>query len=148
MLEYYFDMLYTHAHTSKKRGRPTLIMGDIQARQFSEKEYIQAMADAYLNTDLNARFIHNRAATLLPPAPDDGIHGIFLGDILIVDRSIKPKPGYVILAEVDGQYCLRRLLLNKRNLYLADDKGYIPPWRVSGQEYFHGVVTANIHPQI
>jgi hypothetical protein len=53
---------------------------------------IQGVADGYLNTDLNARFIHNRAATYLPLAPDDGIESISVDDTLIVDRSLSPKP--------------------------------------------------------
>ncbi len=106
---------------------------------------IQGVADGYLNTDLNARFIQNKAATYLPLAPDDGIEGIFMGDVLIVDRSLNPKPGRVILAEIDGQYCLRRLVRNGTALLLVDDKGFVPPRLANESDYYHGTVTHTVH---
>jgi DNA polymerase V len=121
-------------------------MGDILSR-LEKQALIQGVADGYLNTDLNARFISNKAATYLPLAPDDGIEGIAVGDTLIVDRSLKPKPGRVILAEIDGQYCLRRLVRNGTALLLVDDKGYAPPRHVTESDYYHGTVTHNIHSQ-
>jgi DNA polymerase V len=99
-------------------------MGDALSRLESQ-ELIQGVADGYLNTDLNARFIQNKAAIYLPLAPDDGIEGISIGDVLIVDRSLKPKPGRVIWAEVDGQYCLRRLIKQGSALLMVDDKGHV-----------------------
>jgi DNA polymerase V len=112
----------------------------------ARKEKTQAVADAYLQCDLNARFIHNKAATYLPPAFDDGIDGIFMGDTLIVDRSVKPRPGLVIVAEVDGEYCLRRIVQDRGRILLTDDKGYVPPRLATGIDYSHGVVLFSIHP--
>ncbi len=119
-------------------------MGDTLSR-LEAQALTQGVAEGYLNTDLNARFIQNKAATYLPLAPDDGIEGISIGDTLIVDRSLKPKAGRVILAEVDGQYCLRRLLRQGTALLLVDDKGYVHPRLVTECEYYHGTVTHNIH---
>ena len=67
-------------------------MGDALARPKDDPAYVQAMADAFLNADLNARLIRNRAATFLPPAPDDAIDGVFIGDLLIVNVGGSP-PG-------------------------------------------------------
>jgi SOS-response transcriptional repressor LexA len=114
-------------------------MGDT----LSHPAMTQGVAYGYLNTDLNARFISNKAATYLPLAPDDGIEGISVGDTLIVDRSLKPKAGRVILAE----YCLRRLIRNGTALLLVDDKGYAPPRHVTESDYYHVTVTHNIHSQ-
>lgn len=119
-------------------------MGDMLSRLDSQA-LIQGLADGYLSTDLNARFIQNKAATYLPLAPDDGIDGIAVGDTLIVDRSLKPKPGRVILAEIEGQYCLRRLIKQGSALLLIDDKGYVPPTLATENEYYHGTVTHTIH---
>lgn len=119
-------------------------MGDALSR-LDSKALIQGVADGYFNTDLNARFIQNKAATYLPLAPDDGIEGISIGDVLIVDRSLKPKPGGVILAEIDGEYCLRRLVKQGSLLLIMDDKGYVPPRPVTETEYYHGTVTHTIH---
>ena len=119
-------------------------MGDILPRLESQA-LIQGVADGYLNTDLNARFIQYKSATYLPLAPDDGIEGISIGDVLIVDHSLKPKPGRVIWAEIDGQYCLRRLVKQGSALLMVDDKGYVPPRLVTEAEYYHGTVTHTIH---
>lgn len=121
-------------------------MGDALSRPSEDSAYVQAMADAFLNSDLNARLIHNKVATLLPPAPDDGIDGIYLGDLLIVDRSISPKAGSVIFTEIAGEFCLRRLRRYGKDLVLEDDKGYTPPRRVTNEDFFRGTVTYSIHP--
>jgi len=34
--------------------------------------------------------------------------GIFTGDLLIVDRSLKPKSGDIVIAELDGELLVRR----------------------------------------
>lgn len=39
--------------------------------------------------------------------------GIFDGDVLIVDRSIEPSIGQVVLAEVDGEFTVKYLANNK-----------------------------------
>ncbi|WP_303674821.1 LexA family protein [Vampirovibrio chlorellavorus] len=123
-------------------------MGDALARPDQPgDDFTQALADGYLNTDLNARFIRNKPTTFLCPAPDDGIEGIFPGDTLIVDRSLKPQPGKVILADIDGEYCLRRLVQDRNRLLLVDDKGYAVPRVVMNADYYHGTVTFNIHAQ-
>jgi len=112
-----------------------------------KQQIIQGIVDGYLNADLNQRFITNQASTYLPIAPDDGIEGIFTGDVLIVDRSIRPKHGCVILTEIEGEYCLRRLVKNGNAMALVDDKGYVPPRLVTDDDYYHGTVTHNIHSQ-
>lgn len=119
-------------------------MGDVLSR-LDSKALIQGVADGYLNIDLNARFIQNKAATYLPLAPNNGIEGIYAGDTLIVDRSLKPKPGRVILAEIDGEYCLRRLVRQGSALLMVDDNGYVPPRQVTETECYHGTVTYTIH---
>ena len=78
-------------------------------------------AEGYLNTDLNARFIRNRAATYLFPACSDGIEGIHKRDILVVDRSLSAKPGRVIVANIEGEYQLRRIEKQGSRIALVTD---------------------------
>jgi len=120
-------------------------MGNIMT--LKKKQVVQGIVDGYLDIDLNDRFIMNPAATYLPLAPDNGIDGISAGDVLIVDRSIRPKPGCVILTEMDGEYCLRRLIKQGETMALVDDKGYVPLRLVTEDDYYHGTVTHNIHVQ-
>lgn len=111
-------------------------------------EFIQALSDGLLNTDLNARYIQHKAATYLCPAMDDGIDYIYSRDLLVVDRSIKPQSGRVIIVAMEGRYCLRRLIKNQGQLLLVDDKGYVLPYPVTELEAYAGTVTASIHEHV
>lgn len=120
-------------------------MGDALARPDSD-DYTQIVADAYLISDLNARFIRRKSSTWFPIAPDDGIEGIFMGDVLIVDRAENLHPGSVVMVEIEGEYCLRRVVKDGKRLLLIDDKGYVPPRVFSDMACYHGTVFYNVHP--
>ena len=111
-----------------------------------------AAADDYMERgiDLNEQLILNKPATFFFRMNGDAMmdDGIFSGDILIVDRSIKPLSGKLIVAVLDGELLVRRiqrnattvelLCANKRmsniQLHNFDDRSNI--W---------GVVTCVIH---
>nr|WP_299241194.1 translesion error-prone DNA polymerase V autoproteolytic subunit [uncultured Halomonas sp.] len=60
--------------------------------------------------DLNERFVKRPLATFfLSVAGDSMVNlGINEGDTLIVDRSIEPRPGHIIVAMVDGEITIKR----------------------------------------
>lgn len=73
--------------------------------------------------------------------------GIFDGDILIIDRSLSPKDGDVILTLLDGELIVKRLIYrnNKPELH-SDNPDYLPVKLDSEQEItVWGVVTEVIH---
>lgn len=43
--------------------------------------------------------------------------GIFDGDLLVVDRSVTPGPGHVVVAVADGEFVIRRCSDLKRDIY-------------------------------
>ncbi|MDB5231468.1 MAG: umuD [Chitinophagaceae bacterium] len=110
-----------------------------------------AAADDYAERgiDLNEQLIQNKTATFFFRMNGDAMTGagIFAGDVLIVDRSIKAVSGKIIIAAVDGELLVRRLqtVMNRISL-LAENKRYgnmelgefsdYKPW---------GVVTYVIH---
>ena len=108
-------------------------------------EWIQAMTDGLLNCDLNARYINRKAATFICPCPNPGIEGIFPGDDILVDCSINPKPGHVVLVEIEGAYMVKRLIKEQERFILIDDAGYEPIRFLSEFDTIRGVVTCNIH---
>ena len=71
-------------------------------------------ADDYLdkNLDLNEFLIKKPAATFLVRVSGDSMieAGINDGDILIVDRSITPQYGFIVIAVVDGEFTVKRFI--------------------------------------
>ena len=61
--------------------------------------------------DLNEHLMPNRVSTFLIRARGNSMvrAGIFDGDELIVDRSIRPEDGHVVVAVVDGEMTVKRL---------------------------------------
>ena len=60
--------------------------------------------------DLNQHLIKHPAATLFVNANDDSMikAGIFCGDLLIVDRSLKPSDKKIVIVNQDGTTMVRR----------------------------------------
>jgi DNA polymerase V len=61
--------------------------------------------------DLNDRFIANPPATFFFTVKGDSMvgAGIFDGATLIVDRSLRPKSSNIVIADVDGEWMVKRL---------------------------------------
>jgi DNA polymerase V len=70
-------------------------------------------ADEYVEgkLDLNTYLIKNPPATFLVRANGDSMigAGIYSGDVLVVDRSIDPKDGKIVIAAIDGHLTVKRL---------------------------------------
>ena len=81
-----------------------------------------AAADDYMERgiDLNEQLIRNKPATFFMRVRGGSMinAGIFDGDIVIVDKSIKPKSGKIVIAVIDGEMLIRRLdmTMNKMRL--------------------------------
>ena len=60
--------------------------------------------------DLNSYFVRNRSATFAVKMQGEALidAGIMPNDILIVDRSLDPKPGDLLLVFYEGDYLVRR----------------------------------------
>ncbi len=71
-----------------------------------------AAADDYSERgiDLNEQLIRNKPATFFMRMTGSSMinAGIFDGDILIVDRSLKPQNGKIVIAVIDGEMLVRR----------------------------------------
>jgi DNA polymerase V len=72
-----------------------------------------AAADDYMERgiDLNEQLIRNKPATFFMRVRGDAMTGagIYDGDIVIVDRSIKAVSGKVVIAALNGEMLIRRL---------------------------------------
>lgn len=87
-----------------------------------------AAADDYMERgiDLNEQLIRNKAATFFMKVSGNSMikAGIFDGDIVIVDRSITPKNGTIVIAVIDGEMLIRRMekTFNKMRLVAENDQ--------------------------
>ena len=109
-----------------------------------------AAADDYMERgiDLNEQLIRNKPATFFMKV--SGISminaGIFDGDIVIVDRSIKPQSGKIVIAVIDGEMLIRRLETTMNRIRLVPETPKLATIDVSEFSDFliWGVVTCVI----
>jgi DNA polymerase V len=98
--------------------------------------------------DLNDWLIKNKLATFLVVADGDSMNFEFRsGDTLIVDRSIEPQHGQVVIACLDGEFTVKRwTVIENRHFLVASNPAY-PPIPVTKENEFQiwGVVTFAIH---
>jgi DNA polymerase V len=84
-----------------------------------------AAADDYAERgiDLNEQLIRNKPATFFMRVSGTSMinAGIYDGDIVIVDRSIKPVNGKIVIAVVDGEMLIRRYERTMNSLRLIPE---------------------------
>jgi DNA polymerase V len=107
-------------------------------------------ASDYLESpiDLNQYLIKNGAATFLVRVSGRSMINANIADqaILIVDRSLKPKHGSIIVASLDGEFICKRLQLKPRLCLLPENPEYKPIYIQHGQDLdIMGTVTAAIN---
>lgn len=70
--------------------------------------------------DLNAILITHPQASFLFRVAGESMRefGIFDGDMLVVNRAIKPCHGHIVVAVVDGEYAVKQLYLRGGRLKL------------------------------
>lgn len=97
--------------------------------------------------DLNEHLIRNKPATFVVRVTGDSMDGagISNGDELIVDRSLEPVDGNVIIAVVDGSdYVVKRLRLTTHGPELHPENPQFPILRPT-ELIVWGVVTTCLH---
>lgn len=94
-----------------------------------------AAADDYMERgiDLNEQLIHNKPATFFMKVRGESMidAGIYNGDIAIVDRSVKPANGRVVIAVLDGEMLIRRYQKTINKLLLIPGNPRLPAIDVS-----------------
>jgi DNA polymerase V len=99
--------------------------------------------------DLNRHYVRNPAATFYVRVDGDSMigAGIHSGDLLIVDRSLEPVPGKIVIAVINGEHTVKRLRREGNRIFLMAENPNYSPIVVSELEELHiwGVVTEVIH---
>lgn len=108
-------------------------------------------ADDYLerSLDLHELLVEHPEATFFVRVQGDSMTGAKMhsGDILIVDRSLTAAHGKIVVALLNGEFTVKRLVRKGQKLYLAAENPCYPPIEVTEESDFQvwGVVTYVIH---
>ncbi len=99
--------------------------------------------------DLNELLVRRPAATFFVKVSGESMAGagIHEDDLLVVDRSLRPASGDVIIASVDGEFTVKTYRRDKNGVRLEPANPDFPVIRLKpGQELdYFGKVTACIH---
>jgi DNA polymerase V len=99
--------------------------------------------------DLNDLLIKNPAATFFVRVAGASMTGAGIsdGDLLVVDRSLEPVHGKIIIAAVNGELTVKRLLKTSASWRLAAENPDYPSIEVTEELscVVWGVVTSVIH---
>ena len=128
-------------------------------KQFTQQEVktanatgFGAAADDYMEKgiDLNEQLIRNKPATFFFKMKGDAMKeaGIFDGDVLIVDRSLKLLSGKIIVAILNGELLVRRFHKNFSAAFLIPENSRYKNINLAEFSNFSvwGIVTYVIHP--
>jgi DNA polymerase V len=109
-------------------------------------------ADDYVEKtlDLNELLVKKSAATFFARAQGESMlgAGIHPNDILVVDRSIEPVPGKIVICALNGELVVKRLKRGADQWILASENPFYPdiPLHEELEMVIWGVVTNVIHP--
>jgi DNA polymerase V len=128
------------------------------SKQFTQQEVktanatgFGAAADDYMERgiDLNEELIKNKPATYFFRMKGDAMReaGIFDNNVLIVDRSVKPASGKIIVAILNGELLVRRFHKNFTSAFLIPENNRFKTINLAEFSDFTvwGVVTYVIH---
>jgi DNA polymerase V len=109
-------------------------------------------ADDYIDVgiDLNEALIRHPSSTFFLRVSGDSMTGagIHHGDLLLVDRSLEPRPQRIVVAVLDGAFTLKRLTRHRGQLRLEAANPAYPPLELHqcGDVQIWGVAIHVIHP--
>ena len=99
--------------------------------------------------DLNRYLIKNSLATFIVKSQGNCMlqAGIHSGDLLIVDRSIKPKNNSIIIASLDGDLTVKRIKISGKKFLLSSDNKDYGNVKINNESdiFIWGIVTKVIH---
>ena len=105
-----------------------------------------------LSLDLNEYIIKHPASTFYVYAKGDSMlkAGIHDGDLLVVDKSLSPIKKNIVIAIINGEFTVKRIISLNDKIYLNPDNEHYSPIEITSDMDFQvwGVVTHTIHKYI
>ena len=100
--------------------------------------------------DLNQMLIKHPSATFFLRVSGRSMinAGVHDGDILVVDRSLEPSHGKIVIASLNGELTVKRLWIEGKRVRLLAENDAYPPIDITEELDFRiwGIVTNAIHP--
>jgi DNA polymerase V len=134
------------------------ILGQTAGNSFAIALYQQAIPAGFPSPaedamseklDLNQLLIKRPTATFFLRVTGHSMvgAGIHHNDILIVDRSLPPQNGKIVIAAVNGELTVKRLKQKGHKIQLVAENESFPPIEITSETHLHiwGVVTYVIH---
>lgn len=104
------------------------MMGNVKVLGLIEAGFPTSAAEELIDTiSLDEFLINKREATYLLKVKGESMKdaGILPGDLVLVERGAEPRVGDIVIAEVDGDYTMKRYRLKGKTPYLeASNKEY------------------------
>ena len=95
--------------------------------------------------DLNQQLIKNKEATFFGRAEGDSMigAGIGNGDLLVIDKSLRPKNQDIAVCFLDGEFTVKRILIERDIIWLVAENEKYQPIKVTPENDFviWGIVT-------
>ena len=95
--------------------------------------------------DFNKELVKHPSATFCARVSGNSMidEGIDDGDILVVDKSIKPSDGKIVVSFIDGEFTLKRLAIKADGIWLCPANSDYNPIKIEDENNFQiwGVVT-------
>jgi DNA polymerase V len=99
--------------------------------------------------NLNEHLVPHPASTFFIRVEGESMvgAGIFPGDLLIIDRSLQASKNSIILAVINNEFTVKRLISKKNMLYLHAENAEFEDILITGESGFQvwGIVTYVIH---
>jgi DNA polymerase V len=136
------EMVEMEPHALKNIEIP--VLGEIECGFPSPAtDYVES------NLNLHEFLVKKPAATFFVRAKGDSMigAGIYPGDLLIVDRSINPRSSHIVVASINGEHTLKRLVTINGRTALYPENSKFKPIEINNETDFQifGVATHNIH---
>ncbi|MDQ1610305.1 MAG: polymerase [Pyrinomonadaceae bacterium] len=118
--------------TTTKWARPLFLARVPAGFPSPAEDYIEG------SLDLNRHIIKHPMATFYIRVSGDSMidAGIYPGDVLVVDRAAEVDSGDIVIARLDDELCVKRLLMKDGQIWLApENKAFEPIGIKDGMDF-------------
>ncbi len=86
-----------------------------------------------LTIDLNKHLVKHKDSTFFAKVKGHSMKnaGIFDGDLLVIDKSLAPQDGKIAICQIDGEFTVKRIKIEKDIVWLVAENDAYEPIKVT-----------------